>query len=151
MNKVLSVAKTILAWVFVVFCLLMAIGCGSVSGSILFILTAVLSVPLKIVRNLWDKVLGIKEIPDLPEDTPAKWYEAKKKKEQKAHKNAVEDQKKRRLFKPLIMHGIHHFICSSHGKFRDYKYRRFCKRKYRSNIYRGYRSRTGNRSSYSDT
>ena len=32
MNKVLSVAKTILAWVFVVFCLLMAIGCGSVSG-----------------------------------------------------------------------------------------------------------------------
>lgn len=50
MNKVLSVAKTILAWVFVVFCLLMAIGCGSVSGSILFILTAVLSVPLKIVR-----------------------------------------------------------------------------------------------------
>lgn len=103
MNKVLSVAKTILAWVFVVFCLLMAIGCGSVSGSILFILTAVLSVPLKIVRNLWDKVLGIKEIPDLPEDTPAKWYEAKKKKEQKAHKNAVEDQKKRRLFKPLII------------------------------------------------
>lgn len=103
MNKVLSVAKTILAWVFVVFCLLMAIGCGSVSGSILFILTAVLSVPLKIVRNLWDKVLGIKEIPDLPEDTQAKWYEAKKKKEQKAHKNAVEDQKKRRLFKPLII------------------------------------------------
>ena len=38
MNKVLSVAKTILAWVFVVFCLLMAIGCGSVLGSILFIL-----------------------------------------------------------------------------------------------------------------
>mgnify|MGYP000009454025 FL=1 len=103
MNKVLSVAKTILAWVFVVFCLLMAIGCGSVSGSILFILTAVLSVPLKIVRNLWNKVLGIKEIPDLPEDIPAKWYEAKKKKEQKAHKNAVEDQKKRRLFKPLII------------------------------------------------
>ena len=103
MNKVLSVAKTILAWVFVVFCLLMAIGCGSVLGSILFILTAVLSVPLKIVRNLWNKVLGIKEIPNLPEDTPAKWYEAKKKKEQKAHKNAVEDQKKRRLFKPLII------------------------------------------------
>ena len=82
MNKVLSVAKTILAWVFVVFCLLMAIGCGSVLGSILFILTAVLSVPLKIVRNLWNKVLGIKEIPNSPEDTPAKWYEAKKKKEQ---------------------------------------------------------------------
>ena len=152
MNKVLSVAKTILAWVFVVFCLLMAIGCGSVSGSILFILTAVLSVPLKIVRNLWDKVLGIKEIPDLPEDTPAKWYEAKKKKEQKAHKNAVEDQKKRRLFKPLIIAMA--FTISfavAMGKFRDYKYRRFCKRKYRSNIYRGYRSRTGNRSSYSDT
>ncbi len=103
MNKVLSVAKTILAWVFVVFCLLMAIGCGSVLGSILFILTAVLSVPLKIVRNLWNKVLGIKEIPNSPEDTPAKWYEAKKKKEQKAHKNAVEDQKERRLFKPLII------------------------------------------------
>lgn len=65
MNKVLSVAKTILAWVFVVFCLLMAIGCGSVSGSILFILTAVLSVPLKIIRNLWVKGTGNKEIPDL--------------------------------------------------------------------------------------
>lgn len=103
MNKVLSVAKTILAWVFVVFCLLMAIGCGSVSGSILFILTAVLSVPLKIVRNLWDKALGIKEIPDLPEETSAKWYQVKKKKEQKAHNNAVEDQKKRRFFKPLII------------------------------------------------
>ena len=100
MNKVLSVAKTILAWVFVVFCLLMAIGCGSVSGSILFILTAVLSVPLKIVRNLWDKVLGIKEIPDLPEDTPAKWYEAKKKKEQKAHKKI---RKREDCLSPLLL------------------------------------------------
>ncbi len=36
MNKVLSVAKTILAWVFVVFCLLMAIGCGSVSGAFFY-------------------------------------------------------------------------------------------------------------------
>lgn len=103
MNKVLSVAKTVLAWVFVVFCLLMAIGCGSASGSTLFLITAVLSVPLKIIRNLWDKVLGIKEIPDLPEDTSAKRYQAKKKKEQKAHNNAVEDQKKRRFFKPLII------------------------------------------------
>ena len=80
MNKVLSVAKTILAWVFVVFCLLMAIGCGSVSGSILFILTAVLSVPLKIVRNLWDKVLGIKEIPDLPDGYPASGMRRRRKK-----------------------------------------------------------------------
>lgn len=103
MNKILSVAKTILAWVFVVFCLLMAIGCGSILGSILFILTAVLSLPLKVIRNLWDKVLGIKEIPDLSEDTLAEWYEAKKKKEQKAYKNAVADQKKRRRFKPLII------------------------------------------------
>ena len=69
MNKVLSVAKTVLAWVFVVFCLLMAIGCGSASGSTLFLITAVLSVPLKIIRNLWDTALGIKEIPDLPEET----------------------------------------------------------------------------------
>ena len=103
MNKVLSVAKTVLAWVFVVFCLLMAIGCGSASGSTLFLITAVLSVPLKIIRNLWDTALGIKEIPDLPEETSAKWYQVKKKKEQKAHNNAVEDQKKRRFFKPLII------------------------------------------------
>lgn len=102
MNKVLSVAKTILAWVFVVFCLLMAIGCGSVLGSILFILTAVLSVPLKIVRNLWNKVLGIKEIPNLPEDTPAKWYEAKKKKSRR-HIRCGRRSEKRRLFKPLII------------------------------------------------
>ena len=152
MNKVLSVAKTILAWVFVVFCLLMAIGCGSVSGSILFILTAVLSVPLKIVRNLWDKVLGIKEIPDLPEDTPAKWYEAKKKKEQKAHKNAVEDQKKRRLFKPLIIAMA--FIISfavAMGNSETINTADSVKESTESNIYRGYRSRTGNRSSYSDT
>ena len=86
MNKVLSVAKTVLAWVFVVFCLLMAIGCGSASGSTLFLITAVLSVPLKIIRNLWDTALGIKEIPDLPEETSAKWYQVKKKKEQKETK-----------------------------------------------------------------
>lgn len=103
MNKVLSVAKTILAWVFVVFCLLMAIGCGSVFGSIFFILTAVLSIPLKIVRNLWDTVLGIQEVPDLSDDTPAKWYQTKKKKEIKQHNNAVEDQKNRKMMKPLII------------------------------------------------
>ena len=103
MNKSLPVIKTILLWVFVAFCLLMAIGCGSLPGSILFVITAVITAPLKIVRNLWDKVLGIKEIPALADDTPAKWYQAKKKKEQKQHNNAIEDQKKRKLFKPMII------------------------------------------------
>lgn len=103
MNKSLSVIKTILLWVFVAFCLLMAIGCGSLPGSSLFVITAVITAPLKIVRNLWDKVLGIKEIPALADDTPAKWYQAKKKKEQKQHNNAIEDQKKRKLFKPMII------------------------------------------------
>lgn len=103
MNKILPVIKNVLLWIFVVFCLLMAIGCGSVPGSILFVITAVVSLPLKFVRGLWDKVLGIQEVPGLSDDTPAKWYQRKKKKEIKQHNNVVEDQKNRKIMKPLII------------------------------------------------
>lgn len=103
MNKAMPIIKKVLLWIFVVSCLLMAIGCGSAAGAILFLITAVIAAPLKIFGDLWNKILGIREIQAPSEEIPAKWYERQKKKEQKQYKNAVEIQKGRKMLKPMII------------------------------------------------
>ncbi|MGN0246109.1 MAG: DNA/RNA non-specific endonuclease [Lachnospiraceae bacterium] len=105
MDYVLSIVKKGLLWIFVAFCLFMALCCLfiSIPGSILFLATAIISAPHKIVSDTWNKVLGIKEIEAPKDDTPAKWYQAKKKKEQKEYKKAVENQKNRKIIKPIAI------------------------------------------------
>ena len=106
MDKVIKAVKITLAWLFVAFCLLMAIGCGgcgSVAGTVLFLITAVISMPLKMIGILWNKVLGISKIPEMPQEASAKWYQIKKGKEQNLRRNVLENRKRRKLLKPTII------------------------------------------------
>lgn len=102
-EKLLQILKTAGSWVFVVFCLLMALGAGACVGSLLLVITAVLALPIKPVRGVWDKLLGVRDIPAIPPEENAQWYELKKKSAQKKQKTERENQKQRKVLKPLII------------------------------------------------
>lgn len=92
----------VLLWCFVAFCLLMAIGMGFGSGCVMMLITAVFAMPIKPIRNVWNKILGIQEI--VPTDeSQAKWWELKKKNQQHQYKLKQEDQKSRKMLKPLTI------------------------------------------------
>ncbi len=104
MKKATDLLKTVGSWVFVAFCLILALGSGGGAGSILMVIVAIVSLPIKPLQTLWNKLLGVK--PEIETDViepEAKWWERKKKKEQKQRKAEREDQKKRRISKPLII------------------------------------------------
>lgn len=105
MDRVLIIIKKVLLWMFVAFCLLMALGCLviSIPGSILFLVTAITVAPLKIVSDTWNKILGITRVEMSQDETPAKWYQIKKKKEQKEYEKTVENQEKRKIIKPIVI------------------------------------------------
>lgn len=92
----------ILLWCFVAFCLLMAIGMGFGAGCVMMLITATLAMPIKPIRNVWNKALGVKEIIEIDEPQ-AKWWELKKKKAQRQRKAEKEDQKSRKMLKPLVI------------------------------------------------
>ena len=52
-EKLLQILKNAGGWVFVVFCLLMALGAGACVGSLLLIITAALALPIKPVRGVY--------------------------------------------------------------------------------------------------
>lgn len=92
----------ILLWVFVAFCLIMALGMGFGAGSVLMLVTAILALPLKPIRNLWNMVLGVKEIAETNEPE-AKLWQIKKKKAQRQRQAEIKNQKGRKTLKPLII------------------------------------------------
>lgn len=102
MKNGVSKVVDVLLWVFVAFCLLMAIGMGFGAGCIMMIITAILAMPIKPIRNLWNMVLGVKEIAEVDEPA-AKWWEVKKKKAQRQRQTEKENQKSRKTLKPLII------------------------------------------------
>lgn len=102
-ERLLQILKTAGSWVFVVFCLLMALGAGACVGSLLLVITAVLALPIKPVRGVWDKLLGVHDIPAIPPEENAQWYELKKKSAQKKQRTERENQKQRKVLKPLII------------------------------------------------
>ena len=91
-ERLLQILKTAGSWVFVVFCLLMALGAGACVGSLLLVITAALALPIKPVRGVWDKLLGVRDIPAIPPEENAQWYELKKKSAQKKQRNERENQ-----------------------------------------------------------
>ena len=64
-DKTLQLLKTGGAWLFVAFSVLMAIGAGACVGSVLLVVTAIFALPVKPIQNIWDKVLGVKDLPEL--------------------------------------------------------------------------------------
>ena len=102
-ERLLQILKTAGSWVFVVFCLLMALGAGACVGSLLLVITAALALPIKPVRSVWDKLLGVRDIPAIPPEENAQWYELKKKSAQKKQRTERENQKQRKVLKPLII------------------------------------------------
>lgn len=92
----------ILLWCFVAFCLLLSIGMGFGAGCVMMLITAALSMPIKPIRNIWNTVLGVKEIVEIDE-LQAKWWELKKKKIQRQRKAEKKDQKNRKILKPLVI------------------------------------------------
>ncbi len=104
MKKAFDFIKTVATWFFVVFCLILALGSGGGSGSILMAIVAAIAMPLKPIRKIWNKILGIKPVvEEYPIEPEAKWWERKKKQEQKRRKAERENQKSRRVTKPLII------------------------------------------------
>ena len=103
----------ILQWCFVAFCLLLAIGVGFGAGCIMLLATAALALPIKPIRNVWNTVLGVRKIIEIDEPD-AKWWELKKKKAQKKRRAEKEDQKSRKMLKPLII-GVVFIIAFSLG------------------------------------
>lgn len=69
----------VLLWIFVAFCLIMALGMGFGAGSVLMLITAILALPLKPIRNLWNMILGIKEIAETSEPDAKLWQIKKEK------------------------------------------------------------------------
>ena len=102
-ERLLQILKTAGSWVFVVFCLLMALGAGACVGSLLLVITAALALPIKPVRSVWDKLLGVRDIPAIPPEENAQWYELKKKSAQKKQRTERENQKQRKVLKPMII------------------------------------------------
>lgn len=92
----------VLLWIFVAFCLIMALGMGFGAGSVLMLITAILALPLKPIRNLWNMILGIKEIAETSEPD-AKLWQIKKKRAQRQRQAEIKNQKNRKTLKPLII------------------------------------------------
>ena len=102
-EKLMQTMKNVGGWVFVAFCLLMALGAGACVGSLLLVITAALALPIKPVRGVWDKLLGVRDIPAIPPEENAQWYELKKKAAQKKQRTERDNQKQRKVLKPLII------------------------------------------------
>lgn len=103
-EKLMQTVKTVGSWIFVAFCLLLALGAGACVGSLLLVVTAALALPIKPVRGVWDKLLGVQNIPPaIPAEENAQWYELKKKSAQKKQRTEREHQKQRKVLKPLII------------------------------------------------
>lgn len=103
-EKLLQTLKTVGGWVFVAFCLLLALGAGACVGSLLLVVTAALALPIKPVRGVWDKLLGVQNIPPaIPAEENAQWYELKKKSAQKKQRNERENLQKRKIIKPAVI------------------------------------------------
>ena len=103
-EKLLQTLKTVGGWVFVAFCLLLALGAGVCVGSLLLIVTAALALPIKPVRGIWDKLLGVQNIPPaIPEEENAQWYELKKKSAQKKQRKERENLQNRKIIKPAVI------------------------------------------------
>ena len=102
-DRLLQVLKTTGGWVFVVFCLLLALGAGACVGSLFLVITAVLALPIKPIRGIWDKLLGAQNIPAIPEGDNARWYELNKKSAQKKQRAERENKKQRKALKPAII------------------------------------------------
>ncbi len=99
--------KNFFVWIFVVFCLIMAIGMGSsggLMGCLLMIFTAIISLPVKKVRDLWDRLFGIELIEELKDEKPAKFWQVKKKKEQKKRLERIKRRKSNfKILKTIII------------------------------------------------
>lgn len=104
MKKDYTKLFTILQWVFVASCVLMAIGIGFNAGMVLMLVAAVLALPIKPIKDVWNKVLQIEEPTDTEEPEPnAKWWQLKKKKAQK-QQAAIESKRKSKVaLKPVII------------------------------------------------
>ena len=103
MKKLPQKVIDILQWIFVAFCLVMALAAKIGVGGVMIILVALLSLPIKAVRDVWNKVLGIKPDEEMPEMSDTQWWQVKKKIEQKKIKTAQEKQKEKKLLKVLII------------------------------------------------
>nr|DAV90989.1 MAG TPA: DNA/RNA non-specific endonuclease [Caudoviricetes sp.] len=103
-EKLLQTLKTVGGWVFVAFCLLLALGAGACVGSLLLVVTAALALPIKPVRGIWDTLLGVQNIPPaIPEEENARWYELKKKSTQKKQRKERENLQNRKIIKPAVI------------------------------------------------
>lgn len=103
-EKLMQTMKTVGGWVFVAFCLLLALGAGACVGSLLLVVTAALALPIKPIRGVWDKLLGVQNIPPaIPEGENARWYELKKKSAQKKQRTERENLQKRKIIKPAVI------------------------------------------------
>lgn len=58
-NTILRFIKNLFSWIFAAFVLLIALGCGFGIGSILLVITAILSLPIRPIRNLWNRLPGM--------------------------------------------------------------------------------------------
>ena len=58
MDKLKQTLISITLWIFVGFCLIMAIGMPFGAGTFLMILTAIMAAPLAPIRKIWETVLN---------------------------------------------------------------------------------------------
>ena len=77
MKKVKQIVLSVALWIFVTFCLIMAIGMPFGIGTVLMLLTAVMAMPIVPVRKVWDVFFGV-----LPQKK-RKLFSSKKKQEEK--------------------------------------------------------------------
>ena len=102
-EKLLQLLKTGGAWLFVAFSVLMAIGAGACVGSVLLVVTAILAFPVKPIQNIWDKVLGVKNLPELSDQEQPKWWQIKRKNDRRKYVAAKKDRTQRKAIKPVII------------------------------------------------
>lgn len=104
MKKDYTKLLTILQWVFVASCVLMAIGIGFNAGMVLMLVAAVLALPIKPIKGVWNKVLRIEQPTDTEVPEPnAKWWQLKKKKTQKQRAAIESKRKSKAALKPVII------------------------------------------------
>ena len=102
-DKTLQLLKTGGAWLFVAFSVLMAIGAGACVGSVLLVVTAIFALPVKPIQNIWDKVLGVKDLPELSDQEQPKWWQIKRKNDRRKYAAAKKDRTQRKAIKPVII------------------------------------------------
>lgn len=103
MKKDYSKLFMILQWVFVATCAFLAIGMGLNVGTIFVLLAAIMALPIKPIQGIWNKLLRVEEIENTEEQDNLKWWQFKAKSAQKQIQSKVENNKRKKAMKPLII------------------------------------------------